>query len=218
MSVWRILQDAEPPRRNFSTKEMGAVKGQGLGLTISYSIIKKHGGLITVESDPGKGSIFSVYLPVFRKKSPRQEKLKEKTSVEKPAEKDGKGETKILVMDDEESIRNFMGRLLVRLGYVVETCIEGREAVEKYKKAMEAKDPFDVVILDLTNKYGMGGKEAIKMLRKIDSDVKGIIITGYSDDPVVLNFRDYGFSGFLTKPSTRTELTRVINEVISKNK
>ncbi len=198
----------------FSTKEMGAVKGQGLGLTISYSIIKKHEGLITVESEPGQGSIVSVYLPVSRVRSSCPEKSEEKKLTQKSAEKAGKGKGKILVMDDEESIRTFMGHLLVRLGYVAETCIEGREAVEKYKKAMKSKDPFDVVILDLTNKYGMGGKEAIKMLRKIDRDVKSIIITGYSDDPVVHNFRAYGFSGFLIKPATRAEFSRVIHDVM----
>jgi len=95
--------------------------------------------------------------------------------------------------------------------------IEGRAAVKIYKKAMESKEPFDVAILDLTNKIGIGGQETMKRLLEIDPDVKGIIITGYSDDPVVANFRAYGFSGFITKPATRDELSKVINEVISKS-
>ena len=120
-------------------------------------------------------------------------------------------------MDDEETIRTFLSKTINRLGYDVETCTEGKETVEIYKKAMESEEPFDVAILDLTNKIGMGGQETMKRLLELDSDVKGIIITGYSDDPVVANFRAYGFSGFVIKPTTRDELSKVINEVLSKN-
>uniref|UniRef100_UPI002714D1A0 response regulator n=1 Tax=Desulfobacula sp. TaxID=2593537 RepID=UPI002714D1A0 len=88
--------------------------------------------------------------------------------------------------------------------------------VEIYKKAMESKDPFDVAILDLTSKVGMGGQETMRRLLEIDPDVKGIVITGYSDDPVVANFKAYGFSGFIIKPATRDELSKLINEVLSK--
>ncbi len=82
---------------------------------------------------------------------------------------------------------------------------------------MESKEPFDVVILDLTNKIGMGGQATMKRLLEINPDVKGIIITGYSDDPVVANFRAYGFSGFITKPATKEELSKVIKEALSKD-
>ncbi len=81
---------------------------------------------------------------------------------------------------------------------------------------MESKEPFEVVILDLTNKIGMGGQETMKRLLEIDHNAKGIVITGYSDDPVVANFRAYGFSGSLTKPTTRDELSKVINEIVSR--
>ena len=109
----------------------------------------------------------------------------------------------------------FLGKVINRLGYDVETCIEGKEAVEIYTKAMESKEPFDVVILDLTNKIGMGGQATMKKLLEINPDVKGIIITGYSDDPVVANFEAYGFSGVIIKPATKDELSKVINEVLS---
>ncbi len=189
----------------FSTKNMGIDKGQGLGLTISYSIIKKHGGLITVESELNTGSTFSIYLPT----TAPIKKVDSKKSGKKPtALKSSKQHVinagKILFLDDEKSIRTFLGQLIKRLGYEVETCTEGRKAVETYKKAMELNEPFDVVILDLTNKVGMGGQEAIKKLLKIDHNIRVIIITGYSDDPVVANFKTYGFSDFLVKPTFLT--------------
>ena len=120
-------------------------------------------------------------------------------------------------MDDEEAIRTFLGRVINRLGYDVETCTEGKEAIEIYEKAMESKEPFDVAILDLTNKIGMGGQNTMKRLLEIDHNAKGIVITGYSDGPVVANFRAYGFSGFVIKPTTMDELSKIINEVLSKD-
>jgi len=201
----------------FSTKDMGIDKGQGLGLTISYSIVQKHGGLINVESELETGSIFSVYLPAISAKEPDLQKPKEKPVAQKPVKQPATGTRKILLMDDEEAIRNFLGIVLNRLGYDVETCIEGKETVEIYKKAMESKEPFDVAILDLTNKFGMGGQETMRRLLEIDQNAKGIVITGYSDNPVVANFKAYGFSGVITKPATRDELSRVINEVLSKD-
>ena len=201
----------------FSTKDMGTDKGQGLGLTICYSIIQKHGGLIHVESEPGTGSTFSIYLPAFLVKEPDLQKSEEKPVAQKPVNQPATGTGKILLMDDEEMIRGFMGQVINRLGYDIETCPEGKEAVEIYTKAMESKEPFDVVILDLTNKIGMGGQATMKKLLEINPDVKGIIITGYSDDPVVANFEAYGFSGVITKPATMDELSKALNEVLSKD-
>ena len=199
----------------FSKKDMGVDKGQGLGLTISYSIIEKHGGLITVESEPDIGSTFSVYIPAISVNEPDFQKLEKKSATHKPVEQPVTGAGKILLMDDEETIRTFLSKAINRLGYDVETCTEGKETVEIYNKAMESEEPFDVVILDLTNKIGMGGQETMKRLLEIDQNAKGIIITGYFDDPVVANFKAYGFSGVITKPATRDELSRVISEVIS---
>ena len=197
----------------FSTKKMGTQKAQGLGLALCHSIITRHNGLITVESEPKKGAVFTIYLPAFTfRESDLKKSIKKqvvKTSVT------GKG--KILLMDDEQSIRTFMSKVLIRLGYDVVTCVEGNEAVEIYSKAMETKEPFDTVILDLTNQFGMGGKETMKKLLEINPATKGIVITGYSDDPVIANYRAYGFSGFLTKPATIGELSRVLDEVILEN-
>jgi two-component system cell cycle sensor histidine kinase/response regulator CckA len=121
---------------------------------------------------------------------------------------------KILLMDDEEVIRSFMGRVIRRLGYDFAACIEGKEAIKIYKKAMESKEPFDLVILDLTNQIGMGGQETMRRLLEIDHDAKGIVITGYSSDPVVTNFKSYGFSGFLTKPATMDAVSKAIKEIV----
>ena len=203
-----------------STKEMGINRGQGLGLTVSYSIVKKHNGLITVESELEKGSSFSIYLPAatFSKTTPESihkpdRKVISQESLKSPVT----GKCKVLLMDDEEMVRNFLGQTLSRLGYNVETCMEGNKAIEIYTQAMKLKDPFNVAILDLTNKLGMGGQETMKRLIEIDPYVKGIVITGYFDDPVVNNYKAHGFSGFLAKPSTIEELQKVINDVLLKN-
>ncbi len=193
----------------FSTKEIGTEKGQGLGLAVSYSIIRKHSGAITVKSDLKVGSTFSIYLPASEKK------IAEPETVTKPVPKRpvaGKG--KILVMDDEAMIRKFAGQVMKRLGYDVEVCADGVEAIEMYKKGMESGEPFDAVILDLTNKLGMGGVDAIRQLLEIDPEVKGIVSTGYSNDPVLTDFKAYGFCGALEKPYTMVELSNVLFEVI----
>ncbi|MBU8910116.1 MAG: response regulator [Desulfobacterales bacterium] len=201
----------------FSTKGMGVEKAQGLGLAICHSIITHHNGLITVESEPEEGAVFLIYLPALTPEETDLQKPAEKPMAEVPAKHPGTNKGKILVMDDEEGIRTLMHQIINRLGYDVETCIDGKEAIETYIKAMESKKPFDAVILDLTNKLGMGGQEAMGKLLEIDPDTKGIIITGYSDDPVVTNYRAYGFSDFITKPATRDKLSRIISEVISRN-
>ncbi|MCP4671459.1 MAG: response regulator [Desulfobacula sp.] len=201
----------------FTTKEMSVQKAQGLGLSICHSIITSHNGLITVKSEPETGTTFIIYLPALISKEPDLQKPAEKPVAETSAKQPDTIKSKILLMDDEKSIRDIMGQTIKRLGYEVETCIEGTKAVEIYTEAMESNKPFDAVILDLTNQFGMGGQEAMVKLLEIDPDAKGIIITGYYNDQVVTNYKAYGFSGFLTKPAVRDELSRVISKVISKN-
>ena len=119
-------------------------------------------------------------------------------------------------MDDEEMVRHVAGLMLSQLGHDAEFAEDGTKAIELYKQAKESGKPFDAVILDLTNQFGMGGKETIEKLLKIDPDVKAIISSGYSNDPIMANFKQYGFSGAMPKPYTRKELSYVLHEVVER--
>jgi PAS domain S-box-containing protein len=192
----------------FTTKE----KGSGLGLATAYSIIKKHGGQITVESEVGTGSTFYIYLPAA------QEKVSPKADmdvIEKPSK--GSGE-RILVMDDDENIRFLLSEILTSYGYMTESACDGAQAIELYKKAYESTNQFDLVILDLTIPAGIGGKETIRELIKIDPDVKGIVSSGYSNDAIMANYRQYGFSGVISKPYRPDDLVRIVQDVLNSSK
>ena len=181
----------------FTTKQ----KGSGLGLAISYSIVKNHDGYIDVESQIGIGSTFSFYLPAA------QEQISEKKEGEK-APIAGSGN--ILVMDDEDVIRECVEELLTHLGYQVELVKNGEEAIALYKAAQSVGQSFDLLILDLTIRGGMGGKETIKKLLEIDPNVKALVSSGYSTDPAMSNFRKYGFCGVITKPYNIEELSKIL--------
>lgn len=188
----------------FSTKDSGS----GLGLTTAYSIIQRHDGYINVDSEVGVGSTFYIYLPTVVKEIEEKESLEE---IEAESFKVGK---RVLVMDDEEVIREVAGRMLERLGYEVEFASSGEEAVEVYREAFQSGDGFNAVIMDLTVPGGMGGKEAIDELLKIDPDVKAIVSSGYFNDPVMANFKEYGFSGVVPKPYNTEELEDVLRKVL----
>jgi len=184
----------------FTTKQ----KGSGLGLAASYSIIRKHEGLITVESEPGRGTTFHVYLPASQ--GDVTYAWRDNTFT--------KGNGHILVMDDEEEMRNTTGDMLMRLGYTVDYAGEGGEAIAKYRQAQEAGRPFGAVIMDLTVPGGMGGKEAVRKLLEIDPAARIIVSSGYSHDPVMSDFRSYGFQGVVTKPYRLRDLSEVVAAVI----
>ncbi|HSQ78704.1 MAG TPA: ATP-binding protein, partial [Nitrospirota bacterium] len=185
----------------FTTKQ----KGSGLGLATTYSIVKKHGGRITVESALGKGTTFHVYLPASR-----QTKLPEKA--EEGAVRTGTGT--ILVMDDEAEVRETTGNVLTRLGYNVVFASDGGEAVERYRQARDSGRVFDLVIMDLTVPGGLGGKEALKKLRELGPGVKAIVSSGYSNDPIMADFGKHGFNGVVTKPYRIKELSDEVYRVI----
>jgi len=196
----------------FSTKKLGSKKGTGLGLSICHSIIRKHGGNVTVDSILRQGTTIHIYLPSANGKSTSQRNadiLEQEIPVF--------GEGRILVMDDEEMIRKLASELLTYLGYDVDFAQDGSEAVQRYAQAMKSRKPFDAVILDLTVKGGMGGKEAIRELSKIDPRVVAIVSSGYCNDPGITDFAQYGFCGVVTKPYTMSELGEKLNQVISRN-
>ena len=187
----------------FTTKQ----KGSGLGLSTTYSIINKHGGHITVESELGAGTVFNIYLPASAEKV-----MTKKTAEDEPVT----GTGKVLVMDDEELVRDSLGQMLISIGYDVEYVADGREAIDSYKNAMASGDSFDAVIMDLTIPGGMGGEKAIRELVEIDPNVKAIVSSGYSNDPIMSNYKDYGFSAVLTKPyKDISELSQILNNVIA---
>jgi PAS domain S-box-containing protein len=193
----------------FTTKQ----KGTGLGLATTYSIIKNHNGYITVESEPGVGTTFHIYLPASKKPVTKKEEVEEGA-----VQAAFPGRKRILVMDDEETIRDMLSNALSTAGFEVELASDGKEAIERYEKAMELGQPFDAVIMDLTIPGGMGGKEAIKKLIEIDPDVKAIVSSGYSTDPIMADFRKYGFSAVMTKPYSVGEMERTLHRILVRAK
>ncbi len=185
----------------FTTKE----KGSGLGLATSYSIIRNHGGLIEVASETGKGTTMTIYLPAD---GPGAEDRQEPA----PAETSGKG--KILVMDDEDVVRNVVGELIRALGHEVELAEHGEAALDRYRAARDAGRPFDLVILDLTIRGGMDGAETLKRLREIDPDVKAVVSSGYSDDAAMGEYIRQGFIASLRKPYTIEGLSKTLSDLI----
>lgn len=185
----------------FSTKQRGVQKGMGLSLPTAYSIIKRHGGAINVESKPGNGTSFHIYLPMAPSSRP---------SIEY---KDGQGagSERLLVMDDEDIVLDVAYSILERGGFEIKTCKNGREAIELYKQAIREEKPFTGVILDLTIRGGMGGREVVKELISIDPRVKALVSSGYSEDPVMSNYSAFGFCGAVAKPYDIRLLLRAAN-------
>ena len=184
----------------FTTKQ----KGSGLGLSTSYSIVTKHDGYMTVDSELGKGSTFSIYLPASAKE------IEANVIAEAPSP--GKG--KILVMDDDRNVREVAGEVLRFLGYEVGFAEHGSEAIARYREAKEAGRPFDLVIMDLTIPGKIGGKEAIQQLLEIDPRVKAIVSSGYSNDPIMATYGRYGFKGVIGKPYKMEELSKTLHKVM----
>ncbi len=186
----------------FTTKK----KGSGLGLSSTYAIIKNHNGHIDVESQQREGSTFRIYLPASRKNLPDRQIKKDQIMT---------GSGKILVMDDEKTVRMTVQKMLSHMGYEVETARDGTEALETYQKYRENGSPFDAVIMDLTIRGGMGGSEAIKKLVEIDPEVKAIVSSGYSTDTVMSNYDEYGFCGVISKPYDMQNLSILLNRILN---
>jgi PAS domain S-box-containing protein len=188
----------------YTTKE----KGSGLGLTISYSIIRRHEGQISAESRPGTGTAFHVYLPAS---DSRAESAGE-TAAEPVA-----GRGRILVVDDEDFVLKVAREMLSRMGYDVETALSGDRAIEMYRRALGENKRFDCVIIDLTIRGSMGGLEILTRLREADPGVTAIVSSGYSNDPVMSNYRDHGFSGIVPKPYSYSELESIMKNIVKRS-
>jgi PAS domain S-box-containing protein len=185
----------------FTTKDHGS----GLGLTIAHSIIQRHDGYITVDSEEDRGSTFTVYLPASVDQHLPQKKEKRR----------GKSRSfKILVVDNEEMLLNIAGRMLVHLGHECVCAKTAREALDIYKHLWKTGTPVDGVIVDLTLPGGMGGKETAGALFDINSEARIIVASGYSNDPVMVDFDEYGFCAAIAKPFDMDELAEVIEEVL----
>jgi PAS domain S-box-containing protein len=180
--------------------------GRGLGLPSCLSIVKKHDGWIDVRSEVGTGTTFSVYLPAAEEKPVHEEAIE--TEPEKTA-----CSGHVLIMDDEEPIRTVMQAMLTRKGFFVDGAEDGAAAIELYRRAMEAGEPYDAVVLDMTIPGGMGGRETMEQLREIDPAVRAIVSSGYSQDPVMASYADYGFAAALPKPYRIQDLVDAIKEI-----
>lgn len=187
----------------FTTKS----DGTGLGLAASYSIITKHNGYIYVESEESVGTSFYIYLMASE-----GEVIIDKIKHEKVLQ----GTGRILVMDDDKNIREINRLMLMELGYVVEMARNGEEAIKAYKNSIIQNNIFNAVIIDLTIRGGMGGKETILKLLELDINVNAIVVSGYSSDSVMNNCREYGFKDSIKKPYTLEQLANVIYKVINK--
>lgn len=187
----------------FTTKQ----KGSGLGLTSAYSVIKNHDGLIAVDSQLHQGTTFLVYLPaspgpVRRKGDVKKREFTPRTGT-------------ILIIDDEEVVRDVAGRYVQHIGYRPDLASGGKKGIALYNTALKKGCPYDAVILDLTMPGGLGGKEVAKKIRAIDPEAKIIASSGYSNDPILSNFKKFGFDGALAKPYRISELSEVLEKVIN---
>jgi two-component system cell cycle sensor histidine kinase/response regulator CckA len=183
----------------FTTKPVSS----GLGLSISFSIVKKHGGMLRLEQSAPSGAVFSFYLPATRAEPAIMKSMGNGPGMPSPLQR-------ILVMDDEEGIRELTSQLLNTLGYEVTAVTDGVEAINTYERAMRRGENFQAVILDATIRGGMGGLATIARLRNIDPSVVAIICSGYSDEAALAEFLQYGFRGALPKPFTRRDLADVL--------
>ena len=185
----------------FTTKAMG----HGLGLSTCYSIIKRHGGCIDVESEPGKGSTFHVYLPAS---------MEAASSEKQQAAKTHEGSGTFLIMDDEEVMRDTIGGMLESLGYSVESKENGKDAIDFFLSETKANRKIVGMIIDLTIPGGMGGKAAIEEIRKLNTEIPVFVVSGYADDPVMKKPSEHGFTASLCKPFRKAELSEMLSRYL----
>ncbi len=188
----------------FTTKEMG----NGLGLATCYSIIEKHGGHLTIDSQIKQGTTVSIYIPAVA--SPKA------LASEEPVVSSSDIRGRILVMDDEVAVLEIVSQMLEHVGYEVDTSLDGDDAISKYKSASENKIPYDLVIMDLTIPGGKGGVETMQELLAFDPAAAALVSSGYSTDPVMSNYADYGFLGKVAKPFNLEKIQSEIQNILTR--
>lgn len=180
----------------------------GLGLATVYSIVTKHGGHIKAASAPGHGTTFTVWLPATEKPVAPPEPMSA------PPLPVASGQPRVLIMDDEEPIRTISAAVLRRIGVDVTVTTDGDHALREFSAARAEGRPFSLVILDLTIPGGKGGRQTIEAIRKMDPKIPAIVSSGYSNDPVMANYRDYGFQAVVAKPFDVTTLLQVVRRFV----
>jgi len=188
----------------FTTKESGS----GLGLSVCYSILTRHNGKITVDSQIGVGSIFTFFLPAFPEVVVKTEEISH--TIKKPFSKN----IRILILEDEKSIRVLLEKFLRKNNFYVESAADGEKIIKIYLDAFDKGQNFDIVILDLTIKGGMGGDEAFQELLKINPKVKAIVASGYSTKKILSDYAKFGFAGMLSKPFMMSDLLKEIERLL----
>ncbi len=191
----------------FSTKYRGSRKGMGFGLTIAHSVIKKHNGHIRVESIPGKGTTVSMLIPASAQEGGAIAASRPYVPIPRK---------RILVMEDEEMLRDLIQTMLEHLGYEVNTALDGEGAVELYSEALNAGGDYDAVILDLTVKVGMDGREAIHRLLYLNPEIRAIVSSGNASDPIIHDYASYGFRDVLKKPYDLEDLRAALGRVLGR--
>ncbi|MGB3210441.1 MAG: PAS domain S-box protein [Desulforhopalus sp.] len=187
----------------FSTKQ----EGSGLGLAITHSIINRHHGHILVNSELGNGTEFTIYLPATSRPVDKKETRQDIRATTTPLT--------VLVMDDDKSVQMVLQRMLQKLGHTVVLANEGREAIHLYLDSLDSAEPVDLVIVDLTIPGGLGGKETMVELLKINPEIRVIVSSGYSNDPIMAFYKDHGFCAAVTKPYVLKALSEAIEVACS---
>ncbi len=187
----------------FSTKE----NGSGLGLATAFSILNRHQGKLSVQSRLGKGTTFRLLVPASESQplhKPESVQIS-KTPLQ----------GRVLILDDDPDVRESLGLMLTKLGLKVEETAEGNQTLARYRENLKQNNPPDVVLMDLTIPGGRGGQEIIGPLLEMDPNAKAVVLSGYSHDPVISRYRDFGFRAAIAKPITMDELGAVLKQVLA---
>jgi two-component system cell cycle sensor histidine kinase/response regulator CckA len=191
----------------FSTKVRGSQKGTGIGLAVCHSVIEKHGGRITLESELGLGTTVTFFLRALRAEQPPASR----TGGEAEVREQG---YRVLMLEDDSAVIKTGTQMIEHLGHTVTAVQNGAEVLDLYSRSQRAGKPFDLVLLDLTVRGGMGGRETLEKLKQVDPDVVAVVTSGYADDPVIAEFGRHGFQAALLKPFTIRTLEQTIAQVV----